>query len=245
MEETTTSTPVDDAAVDTGQPTTTTDEPTNEQAVETEESSTTSSETETQEAKDDKSTSEESDDDIKAWAKKKGLDYNPDNPTEAKLAKMVYEGDKKVTEAGQKASELGKSVESASSELGLDDVAALRNEVAVMRFYQTYPDARDLDGEMAKTLEEKPYFANDLEGLYFYTKGTQSDKNLVLAKQTGSKEALAATAQAERAATPKTSATNRTSPKELTDADIRNMSTKEYQQAKADGLIDPWGARPE
>lgn len=230
MEETTTSTPVDDTAA-----TATTDETQTEQAVEDVESSTTSESTETQ---DEAST--ESDDDIKAWAEKKGLSL--DDPIA--LAKMVREGDKKVTQASQKASELGKSVESASTELGLDDVAQLKNEVAVMRFYQTYPDARDLDTEMAKTLEDKPYFANDLEGLYFYTKGTQSDKNLVAARQTGSKEALAATAQAERAATPKTSATNRTSPKELTDDDIRNMSVSEYQQAKADGKIDPWGDRP-
>lgn len=233
MEETTTSTLVDEtqAADVTQQP----DDTTNEQAVEDVESSTTSSETETTDE-----TSVESDDDIKAWAEKKGLSL--DDPIA--LAKMVREGDKKVTQASQKASELGKSVESASSELGLDDVAQLRNEVAVMNFYQSYPDAKDLDSEMAKTLESKPYFANDLEGLYFYTKGIQSDKNLVAARQAGSKEALAATAQAERAATPKTSATNRTSPKELTDADIRNMTTQEYQQAKADGLIDPWGARP-
>lgn len=232
MEETTTSTPVDEAAAEA-----TTDEPTTEQAVETEESSTTSEET-AAETKDE--TSAESDDDLKAWAEKKGLSL--DDPIA--LARMVREGDKKVTQASQKASELGKSVESASSELGLDDVAQLKNEVAVMRFYQTYPDARDLDTEMAKTLEAKPYFANDLEGLYFYTKGMQSDKNLVAARQAGGKEALQATAQAERAATPKTSATNRTSPKELTDDDIRNMSTQEYQQAKADGLISPWGGRP-
>lgn len=229
-EETTTSTPVDDSAA-----TATTDDATTEQAVETtnESSETTSSETETN----DESSSKESDDDIKAWAEKKGLSL--DDPIA--LAKMVREGDKKVTEASQKASELGKSVETASTELGLDDVAQLKNEVAVMRFYQSYPDARDLDGEMSKVLDDKPYFANDLEGLYFYTKGLQADKGVVAARQAGNKEALAATAQAERAATPKASAANRTSPKEVTDEDIRNMSVSEYQEAKAAGKIpDPF-----
>lgn len=229
-EETTTSTPVDDTAA-----VATTDDSTTEQAVQgvEETSEATSSESEeTQET--------ETDDDIKAWAEKKGLSL--DDPMA--LAKMIREGDKKVTEATQKASQLGKSVETASDTLGLDDMAQLKNEVAVMRFYQTYPDARELDTQMATTLDQKPYFANDLEGLYFYTKGIQADKGLVAARQTGSKEALAATAQAERAATPKASATNRTSPKELSDDDIRNMSVSEYQEAKAAGKIDPWGARP-
>lgn len=230
-EETTTSTQVDEPAAATA----TTEDTTTEQAVQEVEET---SETTSSESEETKET--ETDDDIKAWAEKKGLSL--EDPIA--LAKMVREGDKKVTEATQKASELGKSVETASTELGLDDVAQLKNEVAVMRFYQTYPDARDLDTEMAKTLDEKPYFANDLEGLYFYTKGLQADKSLVAARQAGSKEALAATAQAERAATPKASATNRTSPKQLTDDDIRNMSVPEYVKAKADGLIDPWGGRP-
>lgn len=231
-EETTTSTQVDDSASVTTEQA---EDTTTEQAVQDVEETSEATSSESEE------TPETTDDDIKAWAEKKGLSL--DDPIA--LAKMVREGDKKVTEATQKASELGKSVETASNELGLDDVAQLKNEIAVMKFYQTYPDARDLDTEMAKTLDDKPYFANDLEGLYFYTKGLQADKSLVAARQAGSKEALTATAQAERAATPKASATNRTTPRQLTDADIRNMSTQQYQQAKADGLIDPWGARPE
>jgi len=226
-EETTTSTQVDDTAAQA-----TTDESTNEQAVQgTEDTSeaTNSESTETQET--------ETDDDLKAWAEKKGLSL--DDPLA--LARMVREGDKKVAEASERASQLGKSVETASTELGLDDVAQLKNEIAVMRFYQTYPDARNLDTEMAEILDEKPYFANDLEGLYFYTKGRQSDKGIVAARQAGSKEALAAAAKAERAAPPKASATNRTSAKEYTDEDIRNMSISEYQEAKAAGKIpDPF-----
>lgn len=236
MEETTTSTPVDDTqapvADATEQPDTT------EQAVDGQETSETTS-SEPEKKADSKDTAEETDDDIKAWAEKKGLSL--EDPVA--LAKMVREGDKKVTEATQQASQLKSSVTSASAEL--DDIQQLRNEVGVMNFYQQYPDARELDSEMSKVLDEKPYFANDLEGLYFYTKGVQADKGLVAAKQAGSKEALEATAQAERASTPKASATNRTSPKEITDEEIRNMNTKEYQEAVASGKINPWGPRPE
>lgn len=232
-EETTTSTQVDNTqAADTQQP----DETTNEQAVQDVE--------ETSEATNEESTSKEQSeevDDTKAWAEKKGLPL--DDPI--KLARMIREGDKKVTEATQKVSELGKSVQTASSDIGLDDVEQLKNKVAVMEFYQTYPDAKALDGDMAKVLEEKPYFASDLEGLYFYTKGVQADKGLVAAHQAGSKEALEAAAQAERASAPKASATVRTSPRKVTNADIRKMSLGEYQAAKASGQIDPWGPAPE
>lgn len=229
-EETTTSTQVDEsqAATESQQPDTTT-----EQAVQDveETSETTSS---------DSVPAEESDEEIKSWAEKKGLKL--DDPIA--LAKMIREGDKKVTEASQKASELGKSVDTASSEIGLDDVAALKNQVAVMQFYQTYPDARQMDSEMAKTLEEKPYFANDLEGLYFYTKGLQADKDLVAARQAGSKEALAASAQAERATTPRASATNRQAPSQISDDEIAGMTLKQYDDAIAAGKITPWGPRP-
>lgn len=227
MDETTTSTQVDSQAAEGQEP-----DETIEQAVQGGETSETSSES--------TDSNESDDDEIKTWAEKKGLSL--DDPIA--LAKMVREGDKKVTEATQKASELGKSVQTASSEIGADDIQTLNNKFAVMEFYQTYPDARELDGEMSQVLEEKPYFANDLSGLYFYTKGVQADKSLVAARQAGSKEALQAAAQAERAGAPKASASVRTSPKQLTDEDIRNMSTQEYQQAKAEGKIEPFGPRP-
>lgn len=228
-EETTTSTPVDDtASVSTEQAENTTEQAV--QGTETSEASTETNETTPVE-------SGESDDDIKSWAEKKGLSL--DDPIA--LAKMVREGDKKVTEATQKASQLGKSVETAGTSLGLDDVAELRNKVAVMEFYQTYPNARELDAEMAQTLDAKPYFANDLEALYFYTKGQQADKGLVAAHQAGTKEALAAVAQAERAGAPKASATTRTTaPKKFTNEDIKNMSVTEYQEAVAAGQIRPY-----
>jgi hypothetical protein len=232
-EETTTSTQVDD----TQAPATEQPEEQTEQAVqEVEETSeTTSSEDSKEETPEE--TPEESEEDVKAWAEKKGLPL--DDPLA--LAKMVREGDKKVTEATQKATELGKSVQTASTENGADDVEQLKNKVAVMEFYQTFPDARALDTEMSKVLESKPYFANDLEGLYFYTKGIQADKGIVDARKAGSKEALEAVAQAERASAPKASATVRTSPKKITDADIANMSTKEYQEAVEAGEITPFG----
>lgn len=233
MEETTTSTPADDTAVDTTQA-----EDTVEQAVDTN-VETQDTDQDTQPESEQATASE--DDEIKAWAEKKGI--KAETPNEIALAKMVREGDKKVTQATQSAKQLKESVTTASADL--DDVQQLRNEVAVMNFFQQYPDARELETEMAKVVDDKPYFANDLEGLYFYTKGIQADKGLLAAKQAGGKEALAAAAQAERASAPKASASTRTVPKELTDEDIRNMSVEQYQQAKADGRINPFGPPPQ
>lgn len=234
MEETTTSTQVDDSAVDTAVSTTTqADTSTDEQAVETDASSP-KTEEQVEETSDETSEAAE----IKAWAEKKGLPL--DDPLA--MAKMVREGDKKVTEAGQSA-KLDTSVKTASA--NLDEVQQLRNEVAVINFFQKYPDARELETDMAKIVEERPYLASDLDALYFYTKGIQADTGLVAAKQAGSKEALAAVAKAERAGAPKASATTRTTPTKLTNEDIKKMSLAEYQQAKADGKIDPFGPSPE
>lgn len=224
MEETTTSTSADDSASTTEQA-----EETTEQAVDT--SATQDTDQQTEQATEQDASE---DDELKAWAEKKGLSL--DDPIA--LAKMVREGDKKVTEATQAAKKLESSIKTASADL--DDVQQLRNEVAVMNFFQSYPDARELESEMAKVVEEKPYFANDLEGLYFYTKGLQADRGLVAAKQAGSKETLAAVAQKERAAAPKASASTRTETIELTNEDIKNMSLEEYQTAKAEGKINPF-----
>lgn len=236
MEETTTSTPADDSAVKTATAAiAVTDEAVEEQAVETQESQDTSSPQEKEQP--ESGSEDEGDDDLK-WAQSKNIPL--DDP--AKIAKMLREGERKITQTAQEANELKKSVGTASE--GLDDIEQLRNKVAVMDFYQTYPDARGLDADMAKVLDEKPYFANDLEGLYFYTKGLQADKGLVEAKKAGSKEALAAAASKERGGAPKASATVRETPKVLTNEDIKNMSLDEYRQAKADGKIDPYGEIP-
>ena len=229
MEETTTSTPVDDTQAPVKEELA---ESTKEQAVETETASSPPEESQETEGE----VSEE--DEIKAWAEKKGLKL--DDPIA--MAKMIREGDKKVTEVTQQA-KLGDSVKTASADL--DDVQQLRNEVAVINFFQKYPDARELETDMAKVIDEKPYLASDLDALYFYTKGVQADKGLVAAKQAGSKEALAKVAAAERAAAPKTSATVRTSPTKLTNEDIKNMSLAEYKQARDDGQIETFGPKPE
>lgn len=235
MDETTTSTQDDSAQAGDDQEL---DTSTNEQAVnEGDETSDDTSSQETDANGDDTDSDEtNSEEDIKAWAEKKGLPL--DDPIA--LAKMVREGDRKVTEATQKASNLSKSVDNASADMGLEDVEQLRNKVAVMEFYQLHPEARELDSEMANVLEEKPYFASDLEGLFYYTKGKLSGKDVIAARQAGGKEALAAVAQAERAGGPKASATVRETPKALTDADIANMTVAEYDAAVASGKIDPW-----
>lgn len=228
-DDTTTSTAVDDQAAQPQLDTTDTSE-----AVETNETSQTS-ETEEEPSQEDNST-----DDFNDWAAKKNLPL--DDPE--KLGRMYRELETKIG-AGNK--NLSKSVEAANTEAGIDDVQGLKNQVAALSFYVTNPEAAKYDETMGKILEEKPWMANDLSGLLDMAKGrsTTTEEQLLAAKQAGSKEALATAAQADRAAPPKASATNRSTPGKLTDADIKNMSLSEYQQAKAEGLINPFGDRPQ
>lgn len=235
-EETTTSTQVDDSTASTEQAVDTT----NEQAVQDSTSDATAEDTSSTTAE-EPADADNSEDDITEWAKKKGLPM--DDPVA--LAKMVREGDRKVTQASQSKS-LADNVQAANSEAGIDDLQSIKNNVAALSFYVSHPEAVQYDEALGKVLEEKPYMVNDLEGALDMAKGRSLSKEseLLAARQAGSKEALAQAAQAERSGAPKASASVRTSPKDLTDADIRNMSTAEYQQAKADGKIDPWGPRP-
>ncbi len=229
-DDTTTSTAVDDQAPVEEQLDTTD----NGEAVETDDTSQTS------ESEEPEAQAEDNSDDFKDWAAKKNLPL--DDPE--KLGRMYRELETKLGSGDR--NKLSESVGTANEAAGVDDVQGLKNQVAALSFYVTNPDAAKYDKEMGAILEARPYMANDLDGLLLMAKGqaTTSDEQLLAARQAGSKEALATAANAQRAAAPKASATNRSTPGKLTDADISNMSLSEYQKAKADGLIDPFGDRP-
>lgn len=145
------------------------------------------------------------DTELKEWAAKKNLPL--DDPL--KLAKMYRDAEKELGKKGSQEAQLKTAVTDANSEAGVDDVQALRNEVAALSFYLAHPDAQQFEPAMVQILEEKPWLANDLEAVLDMAKGRSlsTAEQVVAAKQTGAKEALAAAAQASRAAPPKVSAT--------------------------------------
>lgn len=141
-----------------------------------------------------------SEDDVKAWAEKKGFDLN--NPEHvAKLATSYREAEKKMHESSQQASELKNVINDEAQSMGIPDneLAALQQQMQIIQaerqvenFYAQKPDARKYDAEMAEIVRENPQAAAaGIEALYAMAKvralengGTEQIKS------EGKKEAL-------------------------------------------------------
>lgn len=176
------------------------------------------------------------DDDLREWAAKKNLPL--DDPI--KLAKMYREAERKI--GSQPAGEtLTDATAKANEQLGVDDVQSLRTEMQITRFFTANPDAAQYEGKMVEILDTKPYLGQDFDTLYKVAKSEVADERAMQARKQGRQEALTLTAQAERAGAPQTNATTRAQPKDLTDADVRDMSMEEYNAAVASGRIKPYG----
>jgi hypothetical protein len=177
----------------------------------------------------DQTTSDE-DAEILEWANKKGV--KTDDPIA--LLKMVREGEKKMHSATNEANALKNTINTTGEEQGYDDTSLLLNRLKVTEFYLNNPEAKALDEDMAEIVNKKPYLADDLETVFELAKARKSTVAMAAAKETGRQEALAQVAQAEKAAPPNASATTRQGVKDITDADIANMSAAEYIQYKQD-----------
>lgn len=143
------------------------------------------------------------DTELKDWAAKKNLPL--DDPL--KIAKMYRESEKQLGKKGQQEGQLKDAVTSANSESSVEDVQALRNEMAALTFYVNHPEAKQYESEMVSILEDKPWLASDLDVVLDVAKGRASGSTLVAATQAGKKEALAQAETASRAAPPRASAT--------------------------------------
>lgn len=190
-----------------------------------------SEEADTSEETTDQTTSDE-DADLMEWAKKKNIDV--DNVDKKVLLKMVQEGEKKMHTATKEANALKNTINTTGEEQGYDDTSLLLNRLKVTEFYLNNPEAKTLDEDMAKIVNDKPYLADDLETVFELAKARKSTVAMAAAKQTGRQEALAQVAQAEKAAPPNASATTRQGVPSITEADIEKMSAAEYMQFKQD-----------
>lgn len=164
-----------------------------------------SDDTESTEDETDAGNSEEAE--LKEWAATKNLPL--DDPL--KLAKMYREAEKQIGKQGQEKGQLSKAVTKANDDAGVDDVQALRNELTALSFKMEHPEAVELESTMSSILDDRPWMANDLEGVLLMAKGlgpmTDAQSELA-ARQAGKKEALEAAEKAGRAAQPRGSATN-------------------------------------
>lgn len=188
-------------------------------------------------ATDSNQTSSE-DTELLEWASKKGIKTDDT----MSLLKMAHESEKRMHSATEEAKALKNVVKSKGEEEGLDDVSQLVNSLKVTEFVLNHPDAREkvLDDEMANIINAKPYLANDLEVVYELAKSHIQPKDIIAAKQTGKKEALAQMAKAEKAAPPQASATTREGVQEVTDAQIAAMTTAQYLAWKKETGFNPF-----
>jgi len=191
---------------------------------------------ETSEADTTNQTESSDDDELLAWAEKKGI--KTDDPKV--LLKMVKESEQKMHSATQEAKALKTTVNTVGEEQGFDETSQLLNRLKVTEFYLNNPEAKQLDEQMAEIVTAKPYLAEDLETVYELAKARSSAVNNVAAKQQGQKEALAQVAKAEKAAPPNASATTREGVKQVDDAAIAAMSLSEYNAWKKESGFNPF-----
>lgn len=183
-------------------------------------------------------TGDSSDEELTAWAEKKGID--PNDPV--KLMKMVRESESKMHQATQEASQLRDVVQDAAPSTGnqsQDEAYGLINRLRVTEFFLNNPDARQLEAQMAEIVEKKPYLAEDLDTVLVLAQSKSAPRDAQIERQAGRKEALQAVAKAEKAAPPAASASTRQQP---SDKIPEFSSVAEYDAWKAKTGFDPFKA---
>lgn len=155
-----------------------------------------------------------SDDDVEAWAKKKGLPL--EDPV--KLAQMYRDAERKMHEATSKAREFNSAVinQPLVDLTGNPVVDQLANQVnqltiqnKVQSFFDAVPEAREFESKMAELVIERPHLKNDLDALYALARNDPSREAEL--KREGGREALTNLAQKQQAIPPSAGATNASS----------------------------------
>lgn len=154
-------------------------------------------------------------DELNNFAKSKG--FNPDELTEGerKALEMARNAEKRMHQATQSNSRqletaVTENVSLDSGDPKYDDLAQevvnLKISNNVNAFWAANPEAREFEEAMAKTVQDKPWLANDLNDLYRIVRSDPNrDESL---RSEGGREALTELAQRQQAAAPTSAATN-------------------------------------
>jgi len=175
---------------------------------------------------------------IAEWAGKKGLEINPDNPNEVKLAQMQREAEKKMHQTTAQASELRNAVntevQNEMANLPQDDqtlqmqaqLQQLQVNQAINDFYANTPEAREYDQAMAQLVNENPQLAaGGLEALYAVAKQREmANGGKEQLKAEGGQEALKQLASKQKAAAPSANASSYTSTAGVTPEMVREKT---------------------
>lgn len=184
-------------------------------------------ETQTDPTESDSAPQETEDD---AWLRNKGVDPS-DSKAVAEAWRKAEQGFHQTRQEAK--SQLQTAAASSYEEDEYADPMAQRLQVvetrlAVQDFYSSHPDAKDLDADMAKIVQAKPYLAQDLDAVYAIAKSGKYEADLKAAENKGRTAAKAEIGRASGAALPRGNAHDSTPAPVLTRQMIADMSAAEY-----------------
>jgi len=185
-------------------------------------------------------------DKLASFAKGQGIENVSElSEREQKLLKVAYDNNAEFQRTRQKATELEKSVTTQSDEYAeqvaeqtgkdpelLKRLARVEVKETVRDFFDSNPQAKEIEKDLIAELKQRPHLVNDLEALYAVTKSRNEGK----IKSEGAQEALNKLAQNQQAAVPTGNATNsnqmtgsKITPQNV-DAMVAKMTPEEYQK---------------
>ena len=146
---------------------------------------------------------------IVEWAKKKGLEINPENPNEVKLAKLQLENDRRFHEQQQKIKVLPPELIEESEDPALNAVVERQNNSELKLYVRDWFDAnsemKEHREDLAQISAQYPYIP-DMDVIKSIYLGSQDRSNQL--KQEGGRQALENLAQKQSAVPPQASASN-------------------------------------
>lgn len=152
----------------------------------------------------------DSDEDVVEWAKKKGLEINPENPNELKLARLQLENDRRFHEAQQNKPKI--SPPTPIDETDNESVNAIiqrqnDNELRmyVRDWFDANPEMKEHRQELMRIANERPWLSDldDVAAHYL-----ASPERFQQAEQQGGRKALENLAQKQAAVPPRPNASN-------------------------------------
>lgn len=175
---------------------------------------------------------------IAEWIKKsKGIEIDPTNEKEVKLAQMQYGAERKMHQATQEAKRIAPpDLLPDSEDPSLNAIVERQNKIETVNYVNTWfdanPEMKDYRAELTRIASERPYLTDmdDVAG-HLYRDPNYASK----LRNEGGKRALQNLAQKQSAIPPVSAATNSGfSSGKLTlqnlDARVKDMSPEEYRK---------------
>jgi len=146
---------------------------------------------------------------IVEWAKKKGLEINPENPNEVKLAKLQLDNDRRFHEQQQKIKVLPPELIAEAEDPTLNAVVERQNnselKLYVRDWFDANPEMKQHREQLMEIAAQRPYL-NDMEDVAAHL---YRDPNFVSnLRNEGGRQALENLAQKQSAVPPQASASN-------------------------------------